>query len=161
MQNKHPLPRRIKIALGMLAAGVLLTLLAPKIPLVSSPVDVPVPDRWQGEVVRFTVAHNDMTVISDAVVTFDSKKRLTVSAAGTESRYVLPGIRFDAAQFYHILQHEKQLCIEETGVDGEQTLTRLLITDPLLRAAGKVSPSVNQPCSLDIQQLSPRNEDNA
>lgn len=52
MQNKYPLPGRIKIALGMLAAGVLLTLLAPKIPLGSSSAAPLIPNSRQGDVVH-------------------------------------------------------------------------------------------------------------
>lgn len=152
MQNKHPLPRRIKIALGMLAAGVLLTLLAPKIPLGSSSADAPVPDRWQGEVVRFTVAHDDQLITSDAVVTIDGQRRLSVSADGRTMTYALTGTTLTALDMYRILQSEKRICLEVTGNQDTLPVARLLVTDPLLRvvAAGKASPSLLQPCSAAI-----------
>ncbi len=149
-KSKYRLPRRIKIALGMLAAGVLLTLLASKIPLGSSPADVPVPDRWQGEVVRFTAAHDDQLITSDAVVTFDDQRRLSVSADGRAITYGLIGTTLTAQDMYRILQSEKRICLEVTGNQDALPVVRLLVTDPLLRAAGKASPSLLQPCSAAI-----------
>lgn len=150
MQNKHPLPRRIKIALAMLAAGVLLTLLAPKIPLGSSPADAPVPDSWQGEVVLFTEAHDDQVIMSDAIVTLDSQRRLTVNSEGETVDYMLAGTALTAREMYRILQSEKRICLEVTGNQDTLPVARLLVTDPLLRAAGKASPSLLQPCSAAI-----------
>ncbi|WP_282677478.1 hypothetical protein [Serratia marcescens] len=158
MKNKHPLPRRIKIALGMLAAGVLLTLLAPKIPLVSSPADAPVPERWQGEVVRFTAAHVDHSITSDAVVTIDDQSRLSVSADGRTMTYALTDTTLTARDMYRILQFEKRICLEVTGNQEALPVVRLLVTDPLLRAAGKASPSLLQPCSADITEFVPKTE---
>ncbi|BEM75881.1 hypothetical protein SME36J_53040 (plasmid) [Serratia marcescens] len=158
MKNKQPLPRRIKIALGMLAAGVVLTLLAPKIPLGSSPADVPVPDRWQGEVVRFTVAHDDQLITSDAVVTIDDQRRLSVNADGRTMTYALAGTTLTARDVYRILQSEKRICLEVTGNQDTLPVARLLVTDPLLRTAGKASPSMLQPCSADITEFVPKTE---
>ena len=161
MQNKHPLPRRIKIALGMLAAGVLLTLLAPKIPLGFSPADAPVPNSWQGEVVRFTAAHDDQLITSDAVVTIDDQRRLSVNADGRTMTYALAGTTLTALDMYRILQPEKRICIEVTGNQDTLPVARLLVTDPLLRSAGKASPSLMQPCSAAITDFwspSPKTE---
>lgn len=158
MQNNHLLPRRIKIALGMLAGGVLLTLLAPKIPLGCSPADVPLPDRWQGEVVRFTAAHGEQLIISNAVVTIDDQGRLSVSADGRTMTYALTGTTLTARDMYHILQPEKRICLEVTGNQDTLPVARLLVTDPLLRAAGKAPSSLLQPCSADITEFVPKTE---
>lgn len=158
MQNKQPLPRRIKIALGMLAAGVLLTLLAPRIPLGTSPADVPVPDRWQGEVVRFTVAHDDPLITSDAVVTIDDQRQLSVNADGRTMTHALAGTTLTALDMYRILQSEKRICLEVTINQYTLPVARLLVTDPLLRAAGKASPSLQKPCSAAITDVVPETE---
>ncbi|WP_085446094.1 hypothetical protein [Escherichia coli] len=146
---------RIKMALGMLAVGVLLTLLVPKIPLGFSPVDSVVPDRWQGDVVRFTAAHDAQQSTSDAVVTIDAQRRLSVSSDGGTMTYVLTGTTLTPRDMYRILRSEKRICLEVTGKQNMLPVARLLVTAPLLRVVGKTSPSLLQPCSADISDFEP------
>lgn len=133
-------------------------MLVPKIPLGSSPADAPVPDSWRGEVVLFTEAHDDQVTMSDAIVTLDSQRRLTVNSEGETVDYMLTGTTLTALDMYRILQSEKRICLEVAGNQDALPVVRLLVTDPLLRAAGKASPSLLQSCSADITEFVPKTE---